>query len=322
MQLVLARMGVGAAESVASPASVSLISDSFPLHQRNTAINIYYAGAPAGQLVIFVLGGWILMHFEWRAVFLVAGLPGLMFAALLFFTCREPLRGNQDTHIGSAVKSVNAKAPRLVEVMHTIVRDPALRYALLGNMIVTGVNSTLVLWLTSFLVRIHELPVSRAAIWVGLGYGLSQTVAALAVGPFADRYSRSLPSRLARIPAVASVLALAAGIVMALSSALGVALAALILFSFIGGFLNGPSYALILSLAKPQMRGSVMATSKLLVILIGSGLFPFLTGAISDAVGTGNSIQPAILATISLLAVAPWFFMLAGRCARVAELAG
>jgi len=317
--LVLARMGVGAAESGASPASVSLISDSFPLHQRNTAISIYYSGAPAGQLVIFVLGGWILMHFEWQAVFLVAGVPGLVLAALLFFTCREPVRGSQDLRAGPSAKSADAKAPPMREVLRTIVRDPALRFAMLGNMIVTGVNSTLVLWLTSFLVRIHGLPVSRAAIWVGLGYGLSQTLAALAVGPFADRYSRSLSSRLARIPATATLLALAAGTVMALTGSLTVALGALILFSFIGGFFNGPSYALVLSLAQPRMRGSVMAASKLLVILIGSGLFPFLTGAISDAVGTENSIQPAILATMSLLAVASCCFVLAGRRARATE---
>jgi MFS family permease len=39
--LVLARMGVGAAEAAASPASLSLIADTFPTRLRNTAVSIY-----------------------------------------------------------------------------------------------------------------------------------------------------------------------------------------------------------------------------------------------------------------------------------------
>jgi hypothetical protein len=66
-----------------------------------------------------------------------------------------------------------------------------------------------------------------------------------------------------------------------------------------------------------------MAAAKLLVILIGSGLFPVVTGAISDAVGGPNSIRPAILATVALLAPAAFFFYRAGLASsRAAEAEG
>jgi MFS family permease len=314
MQLILARMGVGAAEATASPASFSLITDIFPLRQRNTAVSIYYAGAPGGQLVIFLLGGWLLMHFDWRAVFLVAAIPGLILAALLFLTCKEPVRGAQDMPAAEN-KPAEAKLPppSLKQIASLLFLSPSLRNALLGNMIVAGVGSTLIIWLTSFLVRIHELPVSQAAIWVGLGYGLPMTIGSLIVGPLADRYSKGETVRLARIPFVASIAGLGAGITMALSPSLNMALIWLILFSFLAGLYTGPSYSLVLSLAQANIRGSTMATAKMLVILIGSGIFPVVTGAISDAVGGDDSIRPAILATVALLAPAALFFYLAGR---------
>jgi MFS family permease len=312
--LVLARMGVGAAESGASPTSLSLVTDIFPLRQRNTAVSVYYAGAPAGQLVIFIVGGWLLVHFGWRTVFLVASIPGLVLAALLFFTGEEPVRGSQDLPANRTAKgAVPGNAPSLANALRLIVRDPSLRNAMIGNMVSTGVGSTLVIWLTSFLVRVHGLSVSRAAIWVGVAYGLSMTVASLIVGPIADWYSKGDPRRLARIPALMTFLAIFAGTAMTLAPTIDTTLAALVVFALLSGLFNGPGYALVLSLSRPEMRGSTMATAKLLVILIGSGLFPVLTGAISDAVGGTRSIRPAVLVTVWLLGIASVYFILAGR---------
>src|SRR4029077_304628 len=75
IMLVVARMGVGAAEAPVMPASLSLIADVIPKRQRHTAISIYVSGAAVGQILIFILGVWLLMHFDWRRVFLVAGGP-------------------------------------------------------------------------------------------------------------------------------------------------------------------------------------------------------------------------------------------------------
>jgi MFS family permease len=324
VQLFVARMGVGASEATASPASFSLITDIFPVRQRNTAVSIYYAGAPGGQLVIFLLGGWLLMHFDWRAVFLVASIPGLILAALLFFTCEEPVRGAQDLPAAEPGElSGNKAAPSVGEIVRLLFLSTPLRNALLANMICTGVGSTLIIWLTSFLVRIHGLPVSQAAIWVGLGYGLPMTIASVIVGPLADRYSQGRPARLARIPWIASVAGLAAGLAMGLAPTLPMALVLLVVFSLMSGLYTGPSYSLVLSLAQANIRGSTMAAAKLLVILIGSGLFPVVTGAISDAVGGPNSIRPAILATVALLAPAAFFFYRAGLASsRAAEAEG
>jgi fucose permease len=73
---------------------------------------------------------------------------------------------------------------------------------------------------------------------------------------------------------------------------------------------------MILSLAAPDVRGTTLATGKLLSVLIGGGLIPLMTGMISDAVGGDDSLRPAILATVALYSVASIFFALAGLSAR------
>jgi MFS family permease len=315
--LVAARVGVGIAEAPASPASLSLIADTFPQRLRSTAVGVYYSGAAAGQFVIFVLGGWILLNYSWREVFLVAGVPGLILAGLLFFTTREPVRGAFDTVKRQRTPSKGIfGGPSPKQTIKEIFVEPALRNAVLANTFSTGVQYSLMVWLVSFFVRLHDLSVSEAAIWVGVGVGVTQSIGSLLVGPIADRYSQGDAARLALIPTLAIVAAFFSGLTMTLAPSLPVALGGLFAVAFFAGFFVATGYSLILSLAAPDMRGTTLATGKLLSVLIGGGLIPLMTGAISDAVGGEDSLRPAVLATVLLYVVAAVLFALAGLSAR------
>lgn len=104
--LFLARMGVGVGEATLSPAAYSLISDYFPKDRLSTAISVYYMGVFFGSSLSLLVTGSVLDALRntpfitlpllgtiaaWRVVFLVVGLPGALFA-LLVYTVREPLR--------------------------------------------------------------------------------------------------------------------------------------------------------------------------------------------------------------------------------------
>jgi MFS family permease len=316
--LVAARVGVGVAEAPASPASLSLIADTFPQRQRSTAVGVYYSGAAVGQFVIFVLGGWILLNFSWREVFLVAGVPGLILAGLLFFTTREPVRGAFDTVRKNRVQQGKGMlgGPSPKQTIKEIFLEPALRNALFANTFSTGVQYSLMVWLVSFLVRLHDLSVAEAAIWVGVGVGVSQSVGSLVVGPIADRFSQGDAARLALIPTLGTAAALVAGLVMTLATNFQVVIAGLIGVGFLAGIFVATGYSLILSLAAPDTRGTTLATGKLLSVLVGGGLIPLMTGVISDAVGGADSLRPAVLATVVLYSVATLFFARAGLHAR------
>jgi MFS family permease len=312
--LVIARMGVGVAEAPASPASLSLIADIFPLSLRNTAVSIYYAGTAAGQIVIFVIGGWLLLHFDWRTVFLVAGGPGILLAGLLLFTTREPKRGAFDPERKRRQEaSSELRRPRVVDTIRGILGNPALCFAIPGITIAAGVNYSLTVWTTSFLVRVHGLSVSEGAIWTGVGFGMFMTAGALMVGPIADRFSRGNQARLALIPMVTTIVATAAGVVLALGQTLFISLAGLAVAAFMCGFFSGTGYSIILSLASAEERGTTLGATKLLSIFAGSGLVPLVTGAISDAIGGSESIRPALLITVLLLSGSTFCYAMVRR---------
>ena len=165
-------------------------------------------------------------------------------------------------------------------------------------------------------MRIHDLPVAKAAIWVGVGVGVSQAVGSLCVGPFADRFSKGEPARLVLIPMLGTAGALVAGLIMSVSPSFSVMIAALVAVGFLAGIFVATGYSLILSLAAPDLRGTTLAAGKLISVLIGGGLIPFLTGFVSDMVGGEESLRTAMIFTVLLYGVATLFFFNAARCIR------
>jgi MFS family permease len=101
---LLARMMVGAGEAALSPAAYALINDLFPREKLGRAIGVYSLGsflgaglallvggalvAMAGSNSAVMVGAWSLR--VWQMCFLVVGLPGLLLAALVWLTVREP----------------------------------------------------------------------------------------------------------------------------------------------------------------------------------------------------------------------------------------
>lgn len=115
-QLFLMRIGVGVGEASLSPAAYSLITDYFPPERRATAQGIYGTGIFLGGGIALAVGGtvigwadtrpeWVLPFVgtirSWQLVFLVVGLPGILFS-LIMFTIVEPRRRGP----GAGTKSV------------------------------------------------------------------------------------------------------------------------------------------------------------------------------------------------------------------------
>ena len=57
------------------------------------ALAILTAAAPAGAIIGVLIGGYVTQYYGWRYAFFIVGLPGLLIAALVYFTVREPERG-------------------------------------------------------------------------------------------------------------------------------------------------------------------------------------------------------------------------------------
>lgn len=94
---------VGLGEAGLAPASLSVIADIFPPHQRGRALSGYFIGATMGTALSSVIPGWIIgseLHITlpffgtvepWRSAFLICGAAGPV-VGLLLLTTKEPLR--------------------------------------------------------------------------------------------------------------------------------------------------------------------------------------------------------------------------------------
>ena len=117
-EVALARIGVGIGEASANPSAYSLIADSFPAHQRATALGIYSSGLYLGGGISLFVGssvaaGWNALFADgpaplglagWQAAFLAVGLPGVLLA-IYVATLREPPRGRFDMGIAQSLAS-------------------------------------------------------------------------------------------------------------------------------------------------------------------------------------------------------------------------
>src|SRR5271169_1142080 len=109
LTLLAARAAVGVGEAAYVTIAPSLLSDYFPVRLRGRVMAIFFCAIPVGSALGYVVGGLVDKHYGWRAAFFVAGIPGLLLAALCLLL-RDPPRGAQDA--GALAAAAPAPTPR------------------------------------------------------------------------------------------------------------------------------------------------------------------------------------------------------------------
>lgn len=310
VQLLLARIGVGAGESGSGPAAMSMISDLFPGRQRASALSCYYLATPIGLILTFVVGGYMVGAYGWRITFLAAGLPGMLLAVVLLFCMREPARevtasAGRDESVGS-----------LMSVVRRMLGQPALCHLTLGITLNAMVSAAIVIWYAPFLLRIHEVPMAQAGLLVGLFYGGVSMVGVVGGGFVADWLSRFGDAWRARLVALAALLSIPALLGMLLAPSMPLMLVCLAVWAILSSIWYGPAYGMTQSLVPVRQRATLVSLLYLLTNLIGAGGGPQLVGLFSDLLAPHFGIQ-SLAYGMALMAFghlwAMWHFYRAGR---------
>jgi MFS transporter, ACS family, D-galactonate transporter len=77
-QLTTLRVILGVGESVVAPASYKWIRFNFEEKERGLAVGLYMAGTKIGPAIGPPLAVWLIVHYDWRMMFLILGLGGLV----------------------------------------------------------------------------------------------------------------------------------------------------------------------------------------------------------------------------------------------------
>lgn len=165
--LLLARIGVGLGEAGGSPPAHSMISDYFPPEQRGRALSFYSTGIYVGILFGFMFGGVLAESFGWRMAFLLVGIPGVLFALVLWLTVREPVRGGWD-QAGEA-----EQRPSLAETLSLLRNRPSFWYIALACALTSFSSYGIGNFFPSFLIRSHGLGIAEVGVILALVSGLT-----------------------------------------------------------------------------------------------------------------------------------------------------
>jgi MFS family permease len=297
----VARMGVGVGEASYAPAANSLIGDLFPAERRSRALGIFMLGLPMGlMLAFFTVGPMVAAFGDWRAPFVVAALPGLLLAALMFLV-REPRRGASErvrgagaaeaaetgaaaAAVGAAAGAAETGAPAAGPV-HSVLRTRTILWIILSGVAVNFAAYAGNGFLVPMIQRYFGLELTAAAVTTGFIVGVTGLVGLTAGGWVADKvYQRSEHGRLVFGAGSLVVAALATAAALASGRESVALFAALFGLGWLAQYSYYTSvYPAIQDVVEPRLRATAVALYFAGMYLLGGAFGPVVVGGLSDA---------------------------------------
>ncbi len=146
-QLIAARALMGVGGALIMPSTLSVIVDVFPREERGKAIGIWTGVAALGIAIGPMLGGWLLEHFNWSAVFFInVPIVLLALAAGLVLVPESRDAGAPPIDLGGAVLSVAALSALVFAIIEAPGRgwlDPLVLGGFAGAL---ALGSAFVMW--------------------------------------------------------------------------------------------------------------------------------------------------------------------------------
>jgi predicted MFS family arabinose efflux permease len=276
-EMLIARALLGVGEACYATIAPSIIADLYSKDLRSRKLAYFYLATPVGSALGYILGGYVGEFYGWRAVFLVGGIPGLLFA-LLAFLMVEPARGRNDDEVQS-----DGPGMSLVATIKRLFRTPAWRINTIGLALLTFTIGGLALWMPSYLERVHGMSSGLAGTVFGGVTVIAGICGTLLGGRLGDRMQARSPGGFFRLSGFGLLASSPFIVLMPLIGWLpGIFIVVFIAELLL--FLNtGPLNAALIGCVPVQMRGAAFAVNVLCIHAFGDALSNVLLGVISDA---------------------------------------
>ena len=172
--MALPRMFIGVGESILTPTSMSLLSDTFPEKRMGFAAGFYYMGVPIGVGVSLLIAGYLGESLGWRNCFYLLGGIGLLLGLSTLFFKERPRKDAQTIEEKPSLSYAST-----LKIVFTLFRalkaSSALRFTILAGVlyhIVLGAAVFEQLWF------VQERGFERSEIaqitgWIGVVAGMS-----------------------------------------------------------------------------------------------------------------------------------------------------
>jgi MFS family permease len=319
--LLLGRIGVAAGEAVLAPAAYSMMSDIFPPGKLALPMSIMGTGAAVGGALSAVMAGVVVDAVPvegidlplagnlvgWQVALLLTGIPGLLFAPLIYTVPDQ--RRHKDV-----VEKAGASGKGIGEAMRFIHSRRGFYYPhFLGFGLYSMCNYGLVSWLAVFFMRQHDWSLSQTAMMVGVLTLFVGVAGGALMGFLVDRwYSSGRKDAHMLFFAGCALLQAICVAAMVLSPDARIAVAFLVLPIAVGSF-TGVAGAALQIVTPGRMRGQVSAVYLLVFNMIGLGCGPTIVAVFTDYVFRDESMVGwSLVMTFGIFAPIAAILMLMG----------
>ena len=291
ISMALPRMFIGVGESILTPTSMSLLSDSFPSKKMGFAAGFYYMGVPIGVGVSLLIAGYLGESLGWRNCFYLLGAIGLVLGlcALLFKDRKRKSNVSSDMNQTLSKESTINIIRTLVKALKT---SSALRFTIIAGVfyhIVLGASGFEQLWL------VQERGFERSEIaqlvdWIGVFAGLSGN---LIGGLLSDWWQENTNQGRPMFLFWLALLTLPIGIFYRFVEPDSVIFwIGVVVGYFQLGCFYGPTFSTVQELVPEKIRATVVAFYILCINLIGLTVGSLGAGILIDIFKQGSIAEP------------------------------
>ncbi|CAE7656391.1 SPNS1 [Symbiodinium pilosum] len=208
-QLVLFRALVGVGEASFATVASPMITDFYPVAQRNRAFTIFGLSAPVGAALGFGIGSILGQNLGWRWSFYVCGFPGILVATSVLFLnsppmgindeCEDPLHSDEDSvdeEESDSEEESSLPRRRTCAFLHegrVLLSNPFFLAATIGSVAISFAVGGLTEWYPSFLVRYTDLSQAVSGLVLSVSCVASGFGGAILGSKVADSAARRLP---------------------------------------------------------------------------------------------------------------------------------
>ena len=279
--LFAARAMVGVGEAAYGTISPGLLADYFRRDKRGRVFAVLFAAIPVGSALGYIVGGLVDRYFGWRQAFFVAGVPGLVLAALAL-RLHDPPRGSHD--------ALETHAPARRNAYRTLLRNRPYVLTVLGYAAYTFAIGALAFWTPSFLERARGIPKAQATVQFGAIVVVTGFVGTYAGGWLGDRLLRVSHQAYLWVSGVVTLLAAPLTLVALAAPQPSIYWPAIVAAELCLFASTGPINSAIVNVVSPHMRATAVALSILAIHVLGDVPSPSLVGVISDARSLGQAV--------------------------------
>ncbi len=316
VSMALPRIFIGVGESILTPTSMSLLSDSFPSKRMGFAAGFYYMGVPIGVGVSLLIAGYLGESLGWRNCFYLLGGIGLALglSALLF---KDRPRKNIKKDEPQQTLSKDTTLEIVKTLYKALSTSSALRFTILAGVfyhIVLGASGFEQLWL------VQERGFERSNIaqivgWIGVFAGMAGN---LIGGILSDWWQENTDQGRPMFLFWLALLTLPIGIYYRfVEPGTFIFWVGIVIGYFQLGCFFGPTFSTVQELVPDRIRATVVAFYILTLNLIGLTIGSWGGGVCADWMEAANFQEPytmmlVVFSIISIISI-PCYYMAGKR---------